>query len=332
MLLRKLLYCAVLTSTLFGIKALADEVLVGSEEPTWIQKHTTAYYLNWLTGMNTEAVSGNRDGTGTNLEDDHFFAGGYRFDSHTTLTLTYWAVQNLNETTASRDTSKQFDPQDPFLTLTQTSILHSDEYHASLDGYLRVYLPFSRSTSDALNSGTVTDYGRGMVRVYVSPSKTWFDRRLTFFGNIIANYYVPLLTPAQRFQRSTAQAAEDGSTTPASYRQNMYLALDPILDYSFSPKVDAYVEWWSGKIRHFTSGQYTDSTGTHPIDSRWSSIGDPSVGDLLNVGVNWAPTKKVFINPYLSYALSALNSTNPTKRRVSLFHCDLGLQMQYTFN
>jgi hypothetical protein len=329
----KLLWVLMLAALVLpNLQARAAEASAADADKSWAQKYLAGYYLNWLTGMHTEALSGNRDGTGTNLEDDHFLAFGGRLAKNTKLMLTLWAAQNIDETTGDRNGARQFQPGDPYLTLSQNKIVDLERYQFTLDGYLRFYFPTSLNTVNSLNKGTATDYGHGMVRVYLSPTKGWFDGKLTFQPNVFWNYYFNSMSPTERFNRSTTQAALDGSTKPSSVRSDMYLILDPILDYTINSKVDIYLEWASGKIRHYTSGVQTDASGTHSVDGRWSSINHPTDGDYLSPGLNWAPTKKISVNPYLSYQLSGVNDSSAVKRRISLFHADIGLQAQYTFN
>ncbi|MGZ3683917.1 MAG: hypothetical protein ACXVCI_08695 [Bdellovibrionota bacterium] len=317
-----------------ALPALADSVAAATStadtNQSWLAKNGKASYLVWMTGMHTEALNGNRDGTGQNLEFDHYLGLGAALPGGFSIKLTNWAAQVIDEDPNSR----QFSPGDPYFTLSHGKILHSDRYAANLEGYIRYYVPISRGTSDGLNKGTTRDYGMGMTRLYLNPTKSWLDGKLTFNGAVIWNVRWNKLSPDERLRRSTAQAALDGSTTPASYREDMYVVLDPSIVYSVSSKVDMYVEWASGYLRHTTSGTVTDAGGNHPVAAKWSSINNPSDGMYLSPGVSWNPTKKLNVNPYLSYQLSAVHDTAvaSVKRRVGLFNADVGLQLQYTFN
>ena len=42
--------------------ARADQASTASESKSWAERNIKATYLNWLSGMHTEALSGNRDG------------------------------------------------------------------------------------------------------------------------------------------------------------------------------------------------------------------------------------------------------------------------------
>jgi len=315
----KILLGLMLAAVAVSQPARADETnaSTASSDQSWIQKHGKASYLIWMTGMHTEALSGNRDGTGTALEFDHYVALGADIGKGYSLKVTNWAAQSIDED----DSTRQFEPGDPYMTLSQGKILHSDRYAANLEGYLRYYFPFSRSTVDNLNKGTTKDYGHGMLRLYLNPSKSWFDGKLTFNLGLITNFRFNSMTPQERFNRATAQSIKDGGkTTPQSFREDMYFILDPILDYSVNPKVDVYLEWASGYLRHTTNGHWTSITP----DSAGAAKAD---GMYISPGVYWSPTKKVYVNPYLSYQLS----NRLYDKKLNLFHADVGLQLQYTF-
>jgi hypothetical protein len=292
---------------------------------SFLEKYGIASYLLWAQQMHTEALSGNRDGTGTNLLFEHFFTVGAKLSKKVSLKGTVYFDQNIDED----DTTRQWEPGDVYLTLSDNSLVHSDVYGFNLDGYVRLYAPTSPRTINGINAGGTSDMGHGKMRLLLNPVKTWFDGKLSFSGLAYMNFYFNRMSPQERFDAGTREAAKGGKATPTSTRQDMYLVLDPSLTYSVSSKVDVYIEWASGVLRHFTSGV----TGTGPVDSRWTSINNPSDGMYLSPGVNWNPTKKLSLNPYLSYQLSAVHDTdvNSVKRRVSLFHADIGLQVSYAF-
>lgn len=306
-----------------GEVASADTASTADAGKNWFQKNGKASYLVWLQQMHTESLAGNRDGTGTNLDFDHFFALGARLNKQISLTATTYASQIIDED----DKSRQWQVGDLYLTLSHNKLFHSDAHAFNLDGYLRVYLPTSRNTRDALNKGTARDAGRGAIRILFNPAKSWLDGKLTLNGLFYSNIRFNSMTPTERYDRGTRQAALDGETKPTSTREDMYVVLDPSLVYSVSSKVDIYLEWCTGVLRHTTEG----ITNGKAVAGKWSSINHPSDGMYLSPGFYWNPTKKVSVNPYLSYQLSAVNDPSPTKRRVSLTHADVGLQLQYTF-
>ena len=76
----KLLWALIAMSALISqTEALAEDTAAGTstaDNKSWAEKHLKATYLFSASGMHTEALSGNRDGTGTSLGFDHFFAAG----------------------------------------------------------------------------------------------------------------------------------------------------------------------------------------------------------------------------------------------------------------
>lgn len=293
--------------------AIAEETAgqsTADSSQSWIMQNGKLSYLGWLVGPRTEALSGNRLGGGTDLTLTHYFAVGANIGKGLTLKLTQAVDQYIDEKPEAE--KKQLAPLDPYLTLSHGKILHSDRWAANLDGYLRYYIPVSRSTSDNLNAGTARDHGKGMVRVLLNPSKSFLDGKLTFNGLFFANFRFASNSPGERLRRQTVQAVKDSSITPSSVREDMYFVWDPSVVYSVSSKLDIYVEYATGYLRHTTNG-------------KWSSSNHPSDGQYLSPGVYWNPTKKVYVNPYISYQLSAA----PVDR--GLTKMDVGVQFQYTF-
>jgi hypothetical protein len=275
-----------------------------------LQKYGFANYLLWAQGMRTEALSGNKDGTGTSLEFDHFLSAGAKLTPNISLKATYLAAQHIDELPESE--KKQWQPQDPYFTLSHSKILSSDLYAANLEGYIRYYAPISRGTSDALNAGTARDGGLGTVRLLLGPSKTFLDGKLSLTGTVFGNYRFNQLSSSERLRRQTLESLKNSKITPTTVREDFYVVLNPSVAYAISSKVEVYIEWASGYLRHTTDG-------------RWSSIGHPSDGAYLSPGVNWNPTKKIHLNPYLSYQMGA-----PADQH-GLAKMDIGLQAQYSF-
>ena len=92
----------------------------------------------------------------------------------------------------------------------------------------------------------------------------------------------------------------------------MYVIFDPSISYSISPKVEVYVEWTPGYWRHTTDG-------------KWSSTNHPTDGQYFAYGAYWNPTKKISVNPYLLYQISAAPKDRGLDKQ------DIGLLLQYTF-
>ncbi len=280
-------------------------------DQSFLQKYGKANYLAWLTGPRTEALSGNRKGGGTSLTLAHYFTVGAKLGQGFSLTATQPVSQYIDEEPES--VKKQLQPGDPYLTLSHGKILHSDRYAMNLDGYIRYYIPVSRNTSDGLNSGMARDGGRGVTRVLLNPSKSFLDGKLTFNGLFFANFRFASNSPGERLRRQTLEFNKGAQKdAPSSVREDMYFVWDPSVVYSVSSKLDIYVEYATGYLRHTTNG-------------KWSSINHPDDGQYVSPGVYWNPTKKIYLNPYLSYQLSAA----PIDR--GLTKMDIGIQAQYTF-
>ncbi len=301
----------------FAMPALAEDIASTGQSTAAstgvlsnVQKYATSNYLLWLTGPRTEALSGNKDGKGTNLTIFHFFTLGAKLSPEIKLNFTQPVTQLVNE--EADQTKKKWQPTDPYLTLSDSKIFHSDRYAANLDGYLRYYIPISRGTSDAVNVGSARENGLGLVRIALNPSKTFLDGKLTFNGLVLGAYRFNKLSSQERFNRQTTESLKNSKIIPTTVRDDGYLILDPSVVYSVTKKVDVYVEWATGYLRHTTDG-------------KWSSINHPDDGAYLSPGIYWNPTKKVSLNPYLSYQLGA-----PADAR-GLTKMDVGLQAQYTF-
>jgi hypothetical protein len=284
-----------------------------------IQKNGKASYLLWLQGMRSESLSGNRDGSGTSLQADHYVALGASLGNGFTFRMTNLFSQPIDEDA----TNKPVNWADPYFTLSKSKLLNSEKYAFNMDAYLRYYAPLSRSTQDGVNKGARDDKGRGQLRIYVAPSKSFFDGALTLAFTSLAQFKFNANTPQERFDKASREFAKTGAgnlgTSIVSYREDMYFVFNPSLAYQASSKVEAYVEWAS-LWRHTTNG-------------KWSSVNHPSDGQYISPGINWTPTKKILVNPYVSYQLSAINKKdNPTAGvEKGIDHFDVGVQLQYTF-
>jgi hypothetical protein len=314
----------VLGVLLAGILALspaarAEDAVATSESSSgnsvWnaIQKNGKASYLLWLYGMHTEALSGNRAGGGTDLTADHYIAIGAALGKGFSLKLTNLGRQSINE--APEAAGKTFVWQDPYLTLSRPGILKDEARGLNLDTYVRYYIPTSAPTINGVNKGAVDDHGRGTVRLYVSPSKAFFDGKLTLSGTMLTNIKLNSLTPQERVDRANRELAKTGKgnlgTSVVSYRNDMYFLADPVLAYTASNKLEIYLEWYA-LWNHTTNGQ-------------WTSIDEPESDQTLSPGLNWTPTKKILVNPYLEYKLS----TEKKERKLGV--ASVGVQMQYSF-
>ncbi len=320
-MLRRGLALSVLLAGILAMSpsARAEEAVATSESSSgnsvWnaIQKNGKASYLLWLYGMHTEALSGNRDGTGTNLTADHYFAIGAALGKGFTLKMTNLGRQSINE--APEAAGKSFVFQDPYFTLSKSGLLKNEAMAFNMDAYLRYYAPFSRPNVDARNKGAIDDKGRGVIRVYVAPSKSFFDGKLTFNGTMLTNIKLNSKTPQERFDAATREFAKTGKgndgASVVSYRKDMYFLADPSIAYTVSNKLEIYLEWYA--------------LWEHTTNGKWTSIDEPESDQTISPGLNWTPTKKILVNPYLEY------KTSLEKKERKFGVASVGVQMQYTF-
>lgn len=282
-------------------------------------KNARASYLLWLQGMRSEALSGNRDGTGTSLVADHYAALGYNLGNNYSIRLTNLMRQTIDEDPTNRPTEFL----DPYLTLSKSKLVSVEKAAFAVDTYLRYYIPVSNGTINGKNRGVINDTGRGQLRVYINPNKSFFDGALTVAFATLTQFKFNSNTPQERFDKATIEKNKTGrgnlGTSVVSYREDMYFVFNPSVAWTASSKVEAYVEW-AALWRHTTNG-------------KWSSVNHPSDGQYISPGINWTPTKKILVNPYISYQLSAINiKDNPTAgQKKGIEHFDIGLQMQYSF-
>lgn len=260
-----------------------------------IRQNMRASYQMWLYGMNTRAMSGNLDGSGTNLNITHYATLGYKVSRKWSVSVTQPFNQTIDEKPAS-----EVDPVvslDPYITFSNASITKSDRYGTNLSGYIRYYAPLSRSTNRAANAGARSDAGNGALRLLVTPSKTFMDGALTVSGTTLLQYRFPGNSSAER-------AARGGS----AIREDYYILFNPSVAYAISSKVEAYVEYASGYLRHSTDGKF-------------SKFNDPVYGQYISPGINWQASKRLALNPYLS--------VGPVFRGVK--NTDIGVIGTYSF-
>ncbi|MGZ3655331.1 MAG: hypothetical protein ACXVB9_04490 [Bdellovibrionota bacterium] len=306
--------------TMASVPALAEEASTSTAEnaaasSSFLERHGKANYLMWLTGPRTEALSGNKDGTGTNLMMRHYPTLGFKFNDDISLTATELMTQTYNDKTDLE--SRHFTVDDPYLTLDDAKLLHSETYGTNLDAYVRYYVPVSRASRDGFNTGYLpsdtlapNDAGNGQIRFYLNPTKTFLDGALTFSGAVLANVKLSRLSTEERIARQQTELLKNGGDldTATGARENAYIFLDPTVTYSVSSKVDLYLEYSTGYLHHSTAGS-------------WTKLTDPNEGQYISPGINWAAAKKLNVNPYISWG--------PVFQ--GLTKADLGLQIQYTF-
>jgi len=247
-----------------------------------IRKNTTGSYQMWFRGPNVQALSGNTDGNGTNLAMTHYLALGYKVGSKWRIGLTQPFTQLIDEVPAQA--KDPFVANDPYITFTNPRIVNSKKYGTNLYGYLRYYAPLSRSTNQLANysaassanlkKGIPGESGNGRVRMYLGPTKTFFDGALTVNAQMLFQYNLASRTEADRI-----------AVTGSPHRNDLTFIFDPLVSYSVTDKLDVYLEY-AFDITRSTSGKWTD----------WKDT------DYISPGVYYSATKRLWLNPYVSFA------------------------------
>lgn len=270
-----------------------------------LKKKVKLSYTAEILGATTKSLSGNSAGGGTNLIWNHYVGTGYRITKPLSINITQPFRQNIDEKPAS--VADPLVVNDPYLTLTHASLAGSEKYGTSLSGYVRYYMPLSRSTNRNAKvddnarvaaAGAPNDQGRGAVRVLLTPSKTFMDGALTLAGTTLVQYRIA--------KRSSAERA---ALVGDPMRNDYYFLFNPSVAYQVSSKVEAYVEYATGALTHNTG------------DGNWTKMNDPDYGQYVSPGVNWQASKRLLVNPYFSMG--------PVFR--GLKNVDIGLIAAYTF-
>ena len=292
------LLAAVLTLTLSSA-ALADSSIAAEAAPSgqasttsigsMIASKAKASYFMEFFGMNGKAIDG-QEGGGSDLTINHYGSVGWKLSNKWTVKATQAMQQRIRKKVEGQD---DFIMTDPYFTFSNSKIASSDKYGTNLAGYVRYYAPFSRATNQ--NVGTANDQGNGAIRLLVAPSKTFMDGALTISCPSFIQY---------RLNKSTAQersALNNGDSSRIDYRA----FINPIVAYSLSAKTEAYLEFGTNYINHSTKGT-------------WSNIQDVA---YISPGLNLSPAKKVLVNPYVAWDVSA----------IQLNKASIGVNAQYTF-
>jgi len=258
-----------------------------------IRRDISGSHTIWLIGPNTQALSGNKDGSGTNLTIIHYPSIGYRLGSKWKVSVT----QPFNQVIDENPKSSQFGFTEPYINFSNSRILHSDIYGAHLSGAIRYYFPVAKSSYSAVNTGSPRDAGHGSVRIALMPSKSFLDGSLKLAFTGLFLYRFNKNSPAQRL----AKGGPD-------YREDFYFLVTPNLAYEINSDLEVYAEYATGYIRHTTNGKF-------------SKLNDPDYGQWISVGTNHQIGKRLSLNPYLS--------VGPVFRGIK--NTDIGLLGTYAF-
>lgn len=235
-----------------------------------IRSKTRANYVFEMYGMNTEALSGNVAGGGTNLTINHYFGLGYKIGSKWSVMATQPFKQVIDEKPSS--VVDPFSASDPYLTFSNSSILKSAPNNFNLSGYIRWYAPTSRLSQQRVDAASRVETGYGLLRAALTPSFSWMDGALSFnFYNFF--YY--------RLAKNSSQ--ERFLKTGNPNRDDFYYIMDPILSYTLNKTFSVYLEY-GAVLRHNTEGKWTNLKKEHYV----------ATGLYINA------TPKLFLMPYIS--------------------------------
>lgn len=250
------------------------------------KKGKASYYLEYR-GTKVNALDGTA-GDGTDLTMNHYAILGWKLSSKWSVSLTQPLVQKIRpEFDAKGKEQKNLYLADTSITFTNSKIASSSKYGTNLSAYMRYYAPTSNTSVNS--KGTVDDQRNGAIRSIIIPSKTFMDGALTLSGAIDLRYRL---------------ANEVNETTG---HNNIRAMFDPVLEYAINDKISTYLEYYTGYLTHNTK------TGT------WGKVRDEQG---ISPGVNWTPTKKILVNPFVSWDGRDIMRANRTQ---------IGLNAQYTF-
>lgn len=302
---KKYLLAAAILSTLSATVAVAEDSTAttnaGSQQSTFslesiLAKKAKANYLLWLSGPKWKALDGT-EGEGKSLTLQHFPSIGYKISSKWSVSATQMMTQAFDS-----DPSKEhWTMNDPYFTFSNNNITSSSKYGTSLSGYIRYYAPFSQATNRGV--AKYSDQGNGAIRLLLTPTKTFMDGAISLTGVTLVQTKLAKSTEAER----AANPANKGHVGDG-IREDYKFAFNPALEYDPSSKFGVYLEYFTGYFRHNTAGH-------------WTTFNNADTGQYLSPGINWMPTKKVLVNPYLSWG--------PTSYQIN--NADIGVQVQYTF-
>ncbi len=234
------------------------------------KKNIRGSYQLWFRGPTASTLSGNTNGRGQNLALSHYFAVSYRVGSKWSVGATQPFTQTIDEV----PTNDPFVAGNPYLTITRPNVFSSERYGVSVYGYIRYYAPVSRSAQRAADAASPDESGKGSIRLYLAPTKSFKDGKISVGAPFLLDYRMASRTNAER-------DAANGEP----YRNDMVFFIAPNVSYSFSPKVDAYLEY-GFDLTHSTKGNLT---------SKWGKATD---SDYITLGTNISLTKRLLLNPY----------------------------------
>lgn len=241
-------------------------------------KNVSASHTLELFGASTQSLSGDVDGKGNAYLLNHYTNATYKFANQgINVGITNKMSQTFNK---DRD-ADMLNVLDPYLTVSKPELYKNEARGISVLGYVRYYIPVSKTTHEAVKKGSPNDTGNGMVRTVLAPSKSFVGGKMDF--SLPGSFYY-------RFAQNSN--AEREALTGSSARNDMQWYYDPQIAWNFTPKAQAFVEYFSGMLVHNTA-------------KGWSrGRKDPANGEYVGIGGNFFPNKTLSITPEIAWGPS----------------------------
>lgn len=307
----------VATVALSGINAKAETTAAAPAQSTSssgsfldsLKTNGRSSYMMWMTGMNSQAMDGNKDGTGTQLNIQHYFTNGYKLPNNYSVSVGLVFNQAINNTPS--ESEDKFYLTDPYITFSQSKLYDNEAKGINVSGLIRYYLPTSVQTRNGINDFSAKEQGRGRLMIQVQPSKTFFDGKLTTSVMGRGVYRIAKHNTNERFLNqqqkdpstgaylldSAGNTLKNSATGYNGNHEDFYIVAVPAIAYAVNSKLEVELSWATGLIRHRTEANPAKG------QSKWTNLAEKSsdYGQWASVGLNYSPTKKLSVSPYASW-------------------------------
>ena len=228
-----------------------------------------ASYTMWITGPTVADIDGQK-GDGNNLTLDQFASVKYKVSSKWKIGFTQpWT----NKVRSDSEGKRNLNFNNPYITASNSSLTKSEKYDTNLSGYVRYYMPLSRTSEESL--GKRVDTKNGVVRIVLDPTKTFLDGKLALSGAVYIHRTFAGAKPAA------------GVVEQRDWRIYLY----PKVSYEVSAKFTPYVAY-------FNDWEHVRLDQTRQGGGRWQSFNDTH---SIELGFDWAPVAGLSVTPYISY-------------------------------
>ncbi len=240
-------------------------------------KNVGASYTVELYGVGMQSLTGDLDGKGNSYNAIHYPSISYKFDRPG---IKLSAAGQISQTFNKNRDADMVDFLDPYLTVSKADLYKDEVRGISVLGYIRYYVPVSKGARESyqLAAKAANDQGNGKFRVLLAPTKTFLNGKAEF--TFLTSYY---------YRLAKNSSAERAALTGSPFRNDMYFYYDPQLAWNLSTKVQPYVEYVSGLLKHSTNGNWTRGR-KHPSD-----------GEYVGLGANFFPTKEISLTSELTW-------------------------------